>query len=166
MEKNPQKLITGRYHVVPRSLILVFDDDKVLLQKGAKDKKIWAGLYNGFGGHVERGEDILASAKREFFEETGLSCHDLHLLGTVMIDVNEQEGILMFVFSGDRIEGEIKPSEEGMPEWIEISRISSLPLVEDIPLLIKKIRHEHHGKTFHGHYSYDENGKLKAEFSQ
>jgi 8-oxo-dGTP diphosphatase len=165
MSKNPQKILSGRYHVVPRSLILVFDGSCVLLQKGAKEKNIWAGMYNGFGGHVEKGEDAISSARREFAEETGLSCTDLHLSGTVMIDVNEDEGILMFVFSGKSVEGTIRASEEGIPEWVEETKIGELPVVEDIPILIQKIRKMTGNEIFHGHYSYDEKGKLIAVFN-
>lgn len=165
MSRNPQKILTGRYHVVPRSLILVFSGNRVLLQKGSKQKKIWANLYNGFGGHVERGEDVLSSARREFSEETGLSCTDLHLRGTVMIDVNDDEGILMFVFSGELVEGNICASEEGIPEWIEVTRIGELPVVEDIPILMDKLKKMAGNKLFHGHYSYDEMGKLTAVFN-
>ena len=165
MSNNPQKILHGRYHVVPRTLILVFKDDMVLLQKGAKDKKLWAGLYNGLGGHIERGEDVLTSAGRELFEESGLTCEDLELCGTVMIDVNEQEGILMFVLSGSKPKGEIRGSEEGIPEWVSIDRIKQLPVVEDIPIMIERIR-QHQGKApFSGSYIYDAEGKKTEVFN-
>lgn len=46
-----------RYLVVPRTLVFLFDEqDRVLLLKGAENKIRWAGLYNGIGGHVERGK--------------------------------------------------------------------------------------------------------------
>ena len=164
MEKNPQKIIPGRYHVVPRTLILLFKDDQVLLQKGAASKKIWAGKYNGLGGHVERGEDILSSARRELLEEAGVECKDLHLSGTVTIDVDGFEGILMFVFSGQVVQGKIRSSEEGVLEWIKINSINQIPVVEDILMLIGKIRGTQPSGLFHGHYAYDEQGKLKTNF--
>lgn len=165
MRENPQKLVPGRYHVVPRTLILIFNDGEVLLQKGAATKKIWAGKYNGFGGHIERGEDVLTSAQRELLEETGLYCPDLRLYGTVMIDVNESEGILMFVLSGHRLQGNLNGSEEGTPEWVEIAGVNALPVVEDIPMIIEKISRMNAGEVFHGHYGYDEMGNLITNFN-
>lgn len=165
MTKNPQKLIAGRYHVVPRTLIFIFDNDRVLLQKGALQKKIWAGLYNGLGGHVEKGEDVLSSARRELLEEAGIECPDLQLHGTVMIDVNELEGILMFIFSGHHPRGVVRGSEEGTPEWVRLDQVGELPVVEDIPMIIEKVLQPKEARPFFGHYSYDEIGKLKAVFN-
>ncbi len=45
----------ARYPVIPRALIFLFTGDSVLLLKGAPDKRIWPGLYNGIGGHIEAG---------------------------------------------------------------------------------------------------------------
>jgi len=158
MKPNPQVILKGRYQVVPRTLILVFNQHKVLLQKGAPDKKIWAGFYNGLGGHIERGEDVLTSAKRELKEETGLECLDLHLCGTVMIDVEESNGILLFVLSGHNLCGEIRDSAEGALHWIDIDQLGNLQVVEDIPEMVDRIKNQKN-TLFSIHYGYDSNGK-------
>lgn len=165
MITNPQKIIPGRYHVVPRTLILIIDEKKILLQKAAVTKKIWAGLYNGLGGHIERNEDVLTAARRELYEEAGIKSPDLRLYGTVMIDVDEHEGILMFVFCGRYYQGTVRASEEGSLEWVEIDDIKELPTVEDIPMIISKLRDDDDQPLFYGHYSYDEQGKLQVVFN-
>ena len=103
MANNPQRILNGRYQVVPRTIILIIKNGQVLLQKAPDSKKIFPGFYNGIGGHMERGEDILAGARRELFEEAGITCEDLKLAGTIMIDVDVDQGILLFVFSGEQI---------------------------------------------------------------
>jgi 8-oxo-dGTP diphosphatase len=165
MTKNPQKILHGRYHVVPRTLILIFKDDRVLLQKGSQTKKLWAGLYNGLGGHIERGEDVLSSARRELLEEAGLTCADLRICGMVMIDVNEDEGILMFVLSGMNPAGEIRASDEGVPEWIPISKVKQLPVVDDIPSMIERVKRHQGNIPFSGYYTYGPDGKRIEVFN-
>ncbi len=160
MSNNPQKILTGRYQVVPRSIILLIDRGKVLLQKASETKKIFPGYFNGIGGHIERGEDVLAAARRELTEEAGINCEDLHLAGTIMIDVREDTGILLFVFSGEKISGDLRSSDEGTLHWVEIDQLEELPVVDDIPeLVMKMLESKLSGKQFFGKYLYDEKGQ-------
>src|SRR5260370_13179065 len=100
---NPQFPITNyqlpRYTVIPRVLCFVTSGEDVLLIKGAPSKKLWAGKYNGLGGHVERGESVQAAALREIQEEAQVDVTDLRLRGVVTIDLGDEPGIGMFVFS-------------------------------------------------------------------
>ena len=65
----------ARHAVLPRTLCLVFDsaarDAVLVIEWGAAKGKL-AGRCNFLGGHVEKGEDVLASAVREASEESGL----------------------------------------------------------------------------------------------
>ena len=51
--------------LIPRTLIFLTCRDLVLLLKGAPHKRLWANRYNGIGGHIERGEDVLTAAQRD-----------------------------------------------------------------------------------------------------
>lgn len=162
MPQSDQGITKDRYKLIPRTAIFVRRGDEYLLIKGASTKRLWAGRYNGLGGHVERGEDVLSSAKRELFEEAGITA-DLWLCGTVVIDAGEV-GICMFVFCGENVRGEIKASEEGSVEWVHREAISNLPVVEDLPILLGRIDQMKHGDPPFFARSFYENEKLTLVF--
>ncbi len=164
MPRNEQGINRERYFCIPRTLIFLTRGDSVLLLKGAPTKRIWANKYNGVGGHVERGEDVLSSAKRELAEETGLSV-DLSLVGTLQVDVEPQMGICVYLFTGEFLEGEPRPSEEGTLEWLPFDELDQYPLVEDVAVLLAKIRSMKGGDPpFSARSFYDDKERLRVRF--
>ena len=169
MPQSDQGVTKNRYTLIPRTAIFLLRGDSYLLLKGAPTKRLWANKYNGLGGHVERGEDVLTSAKRELFEETGLIA-DLWLCGMLIVDAGDaQAGICLYFFTGECSEGVGKPqpSEEGLAEWIPFERINELPVVEDLPVLLTKIHTMQRGDPpFSARSYYDENEKLAVVFAK
>ena len=166
MPISDQDHTTFRYTLIPRTLIFLTHQNQILLIRGAPHKRLWANLYNGIGGHVERGEDLLTAAKRELREETGLTDIELWLCGTITIDTNDNPGIVIFVYRGECMVEELQESKEGSLVWNALDQVFSLPLVEDLYQLLPRILNtSQHGRKFSALYSYDERDQLKIRFS-
>ncbi len=163
---NPQGVRAEDYTVVPRTLIFAVHEDHVLLLKGAPHKRLWAGRYNGVGGHVRPGEDAFEAALREFREETGLNLERLWLCGTVFIDTGRNPGVLLLVFRGETAAREQpRPSPEGQAQWLPIDEVHHYPLVEDLFILLPRVLNWRPGEpAFHALYTYDDQGRLSIRF--
>lgn len=166
MPKSDQGVEHHRYTVVPRTLIFLFDsEDRVLLLKGANTKRLWPGLYNGIGGHIERGEDIFEAASRELLEETGIAGIDLAYCAHISVDVSDQYGVSIFVFKGQYTGDHLINSSEGELHWVSLKMVGSLPLVEDLPELIPRVAaYQSNRPIIVGKYSYRDSGEMDISF--
>lgn len=113
-------------------LCLIYQDQRILLQN--RVKKDWAG-YTLPGGHVEPGESFVEACIREMKEETGLTVSNVRLCGIKQFPDGENRYIV-FLFKTDTFEGELRSSEEGKMEWVELDKLDCYNTVSDLRELL------------------------------
>jgi hypothetical protein len=73
------------------------------------------------------------------FEETGIAGLDLHYCAQIMVDVSDVLGVAIFVFRGKYNKLNFKVSTEGSLSWVDLDELATVPIVEDLPILIPRI---------------------------
>ena len=152
-----QGALDDRYKLVPRTLIFLSHQDQLLLLKGSPHKRLWANLYNGLGGHIEQGEDILSAARRELAEEGG---HPRRPALVVRCDNHrhrrKNRGWHLCYFAGRLIcptfSHLAREFRNGFPSNSFV-KAETLPLVEDLPVLLPHVLgSKPTGRAFSAHY--------------
>lgn len=148
--------------------VLSPDGRQVLLvhrNKRAGDPHL--GKYNGLGGKLLAGEDVVACMKREVREESGLECESLLLRGTISWPGFGKHGEdwFGFVFRIERYSGtSLTENAEGSLSWVDVERILELPLWEGdrhfLPLVFA-----HDVRQFHGVMPYQDGRPLRWDYS-
>ena len=72
-------------------------DGKVLLVKRAPHMRFYPGVWDLFGGHIERDESPEDALRREAMEELGIEIESFHLLGTHQDPVEPAEVMVFAV---------------------------------------------------------------------
>jgi 8-oxo-dGTP diphosphatase len=124
----------------------------LLIHRNRRPEDPHFGKYNGLGGKLDAGEDVVSGLRREVREESGLECEALALRGTINWPGFGQQGEdwFGFIFRIDRFRGQPLPGNaEGTLEWVEVDRLLQLPLWEGdrffLPLVFGSDRRQFHG---------------------
>jgi len=91
------------------------------------------GKYNGLGGKLDAGEDIVSGMRREIREEAGIECVSLRLRGTISWPGFGKSGEdwFGFLFLIDAFAGTpLAENAEGTLAWVAVEKILDLPLWE------------------------------------
>ena len=147
------------YTPVLATLGYVFSPDGARVLLVRRDKRpddYHFGKFNGLGGKLDAGEDVVSGMRREIREEAGIECDALELRGTISWpgfgkDGQDWFGFLFRVtaFSGTPF----TENPEGTLEWVDVARVPELNLWAGdrhfLPLMFDPV-----GRPFHGVMPY------------
>jgi 8-oxo-dGTP diphosphatase len=133
--------------------LLSLDRKQVLLvHRNRRPDDSHFGKYNGLGGKLEAGEDVVSCLRREVREESGLECESLLLRGTISWPGFGQHGEdwFGFIFLVERWSGQPwMENIEGTLGWVDVERVLDLPLWEGdrffLPLVFERTDKQFHG---------------------
>ncbi|MFH1129861.1 MAG: 8-oxo-dGTP diphosphatase [Pseudomonadota bacterium] len=133
--------------------VLSADRNEVLMiHRNTRPDDVHFGKYNGLGGKLERGEDVVTSLRREVYEEAGIVCETVHLAGTINWPGfgNDGEDWFGFIFRIERFSGTPRKSgAEGTLTWVPKDKLLELTLWEGdrhfLPLVFAEPLRQFHG---------------------
>lgn len=120
------------------SLCYIEKDGRYLMlhrtkKAGDENRDKWIGI----GGKFESGESPEDCMLREVLEETGLSVSSWRFRGIVTFVSNEWGTEYMHLFTAHGFTGSLRDCDEGELEWVEKSRIPSLPIWEGDKIFLR-----------------------------
>ena len=131
-------------------------DDVLMVHRSARADDQHLGKFNGLGGKLEPGEDIVAGMRRELREEASIEATSLRLRGTINWPGFGPGGEdwLGFIFVVDAFTGIVPDANaEGTLHWVPRSDVMSLPLWEADDTWVPVVFDESVGQ-FHGVMPY------------
>jgi 8-oxo-dGTP diphosphatase len=128
----------------------------LLIHRNTRPDDIHYGKYNGLGGKIDSGEDVVSGMQREFREEAGIAAEELVLRGTISwpgFGKNDEDWF-GFIFRIDRWSGTpFAGNHEGALEWAPLTRLPELNMWESDRLWLPMV-FERSPRTFYGVMPY------------
>jgi len=143
-------------------LVEVVDEKnkQILLIRNAEGTS--KGLWNGFGGKIEEGETPCEGAKRELFEEAGLTMRSITYQGalTAFLSGAVFPSFMLYVFSSKEFTGRIKGDGKSELRWFPLNALPYITLWHDdavwLPYLLAG------RKWVNGHFEYAGDNLLRV----
>lgn len=131
---------------------VVRGDDVLMVHRTARPDDQHLGKFNGLGGKLEPGEDVVAGIRRELREEAEIEATSLHLRGTISWPGFGPHGEdwLGFIFLVDAFTGDVPDANpEGTLHWVPLTDVMDLPMWEGdymwLPLVFDEAVDQFHG---------------------
>lgn len=111
-----------------------------MLYRNKKNNDPNEGKWLGVGGKLEEGETIDECAKREVFEETGISEANLSRIGLIHFrsDIYPDEDMYLYTGCLDE-KPQLHETCEGELRWIAKDKVMTLPLWEGDKVFLKDL---------------------------
>lgn len=114
------------------------DGRYLMLHRVKKERDENRDKWIGIGGKFQEGESPEDCVRREVREETGLELLELRYRGIVTFVSNEWGTEYMHLFTSRDLKGAVKTDcDEGNLEWIEKTRLLSLPIWEGDKIFLR-----------------------------
>lgn len=123
--------------ILAASIAVVNDNRFLLVRRGREPAK---GLYAFPGGRLEGGETAEQAARRELFEETGISAGPLRFVRDLVVGNEAGDGFRLSVFCGRYEQGEARAGDDAdHAGWYAIEEMSELPMTETTLQIAREI---------------------------
>lgn len=159
------------YQPIIGTLGYILSPDKqetLLVHRISRSTDQHLGKYNGLGGKMLAGEDIMTCMRREIFEESDLTCTEMQLRGTINWTGFGPAGEdwLGFIFLITAFTGILKTeNEEGPLCWFPVVRLLELPMWDGdryfLPLVF-----DGDPRPFHGYMPYAQGKPLDWQYQR
>jgi len=106
------------------------DEKYLMLNRISKENDENQGKWIGVGGHFEHQESPEDCLLREVKEETGLTLNNFFFRGIVTFDSDDNPAEYMHLYTSTDFSGSLIQCDEGVLEWVQKDKISSLNLWE------------------------------------
>jgi len=124
--------------------VIAFKDGKVLLVSSGEKSGHASGVYALPSGSLDENESYIDAAAREFEEESGLKTETKYLVKLPTFyeaELLRKDGLKKFcawAYYCSKYWGEIKESDEGEPQWVDLSELKNYRLQVNVDKMISE----------------------------